>query len=269
MDKVIFCDLDDTLLRPETKEILNEDVQAIQYWIAKKNSFVLCTARHHTFLNNITQKLKQYDFDCIGWNGAEIYMDHKVVCLYPFSNIQFLDIYKGMYKYKDYAKVTNIDNEYIYGKLSSYTANMFKKDPNKVIHQTIDEYILTDYKPIIHINYIFPNQQLHKEFYEDYQKNILDHEKLYQCKVTSDYSYDITQKQATKEQGINQYLKLNNIPKNNTIAIGDSLNDIGMFEFCHTSFCMTHGYEEAKQKATYVVDNIKEAIDILESRIEE
>ena len=144
---------------------------------------------------------------------------------------------------------TNIDNEYIYGKLSSYTANMFKKDPNKVIHQTIDEYILTDYKPIIHINYIFPNQQLHKEFYEDYQKNILDHEKLYQCKVTSDYSYDITQKQATKEQGINQYLKINNIPKNNTIAIGDSLNDIGMFEFCHTSFCMTHGYEEAKQKA--------------------
>lgn len=114
MDKVIFCDLDDTLLRPETKEILNEDVQAIQYWIAKKNSFVLCTARHHTFLNNITQKLKQYDFDCIGWNGAEIYMDHKVVCLYPFSNIQFLDIYKDMYKYKDYAKVTNIDNVYIY-----------------------------------------------------------------------------------------------------------------------------------------------------------
>ena len=57
MDKIIFCDLDDTLLRPETKEILNEDIQAIQYWIAKKNSFVLCTARHHTFLNNITQKL--------------------------------------------------------------------------------------------------------------------------------------------------------------------------------------------------------------------
>ena len=49
MDKIIFCDLDDTLLRPETKEILNEDIQAIQYWIAKKNSFVLCTARHHTF----------------------------------------------------------------------------------------------------------------------------------------------------------------------------------------------------------------------------
>ncbi len=76
-----------------------------------------------------------------------------------------------MYKYKDYAKVTNIDNEYIYGKLSFYTANMFKKDSNKVIHQTIDEYILIDYKPIIHINYIFLNQQLHKEFYEDYQKN--------------------------------------------------------------------------------------------------
>ena len=40
MDKIIFCDLDDTLLRPETKEILNEDIQAIQYWIAKR--IVLC-----------------------------------------------------------------------------------------------------------------------------------------------------------------------------------------------------------------------------------
>ena len=94
MDKVIFCDLDDTLLRPETKEILNEDVQAIQYWIAKKNSFVLCTARHHTFLNNITQKLKQYDFDCIGWNGAEIYMENyhliQQICLRKIQTKLFI-----------------------------------------------------------------------------------------------------------------------------------------------------------------------------------
>ncbi len=45
--------------------------------------------------------------------------------------------------------------------------------------------------------------------------------------MTSDYSYDITQNKATKKEGISQYIKMNNIPKNNTIAIGDSLNDIG------------------------------------------
>lgn len=269
MEKVIFCDLDDTLLRPATKDILDEDILAIEQWIAKKNKFVLCTARHHTYLNNISQKLKQYNFDCIGWNGAEIYINQKIVCLYPFLNTQFLEIYKKMYKYKNYMKITNIDNEYIYGQLFSYTQDMFKNDPNKVIPKTIDDYILTDYKPIIHINYIFPMRQLHKEFYSDYQKNIQNHKKLFQCKVTSDYSYDITQNKATKKEGISQYIKMNNIPKNNTIAIGDSLNDIGMFEICHTSFCMIHGNEKAKQKATYIVKNIRNAIEILEKSLKE
>lgn len=267
MNQIIFCDLDDTLLRPKTKEVLDEDVEAIKRWINNKNKFVLCTARHHTFLNNITTKFKSIDFDCIGWNGAEIYMNHKVICLYPFTNNQFLEIYHGMYKYKDYAKVTNIDNEYIFGKLSSYTTFMFQNDPNKILSQTIDEYIQNDYKQIIHINYIFPNKQKHHEFYEDYQKNILSGTNHYQCKETSDYSYDITQQQATKEHGIYQYLKLNNIPQKNTIAIGDSLNDIGMFHFCHMSFCMVHGHEVAKKQATYRVKNIKDVINILENEI--
>ncbi|MBM6798716.1 HAD hydrolase family protein, partial [Coprobacillus cateniformis] len=78
MVKVIFCDLDDTLLQPKTKEITYQDQQSIKRWLDSGHLFVLATARHHSFLNNISDKFHEFDFDCIGWNGAEIYMNHKV-----------------------------------------------------------------------------------------------------------------------------------------------------------------------------------------------
>ncbi len=42
-----------------------------------------------------------------------------------------------------------------------------------------------------------------------------------------------------------------------------------MLEICHTSFCMIHGNEKAKQKATYIVKNIRNAIEILEKSLKE
>lgn len=54
--------------------------------------------------------------------------------------------------------------------------------------------------------------------------------KLYSCKITSEFSYDINVKDATKEMGIQSYLKLNRIPIDQIASIGDSLNDIGMFK---------------------------------------
>ena len=48
MVKVIFCDLDDTLLQPKTKEITYQDQQSIKRWLDSGHLFLLSTARHHT-----------------------------------------------------------------------------------------------------------------------------------------------------------------------------------------------------------------------------
>ena len=65
MIKVIFCDLDDTLLTPKKKDVKITDIEAIRRWLERGNQFVIATARHHTFLNKITDKMEDFDFDYI------------------------------------------------------------------------------------------------------------------------------------------------------------------------------------------------------------
>lgn len=262
MVKVIFCDLDDTLLRPCTKEVLKEDEKAIERWILQGNRFVLATARHHSFLDKLHNY--HYDFDCVGWNGAEIYKDHQIMKQYFFSFQEFLQIYQAMERYKINVKITNTNNEYIFGSLHQYTYQMFKDDPIKILDVNVDQYIQSQNLPIIHINYIFPTKNLHRQFYEDYQKKGL--ESLYSCKVTSDHSFDITKKEATKEKGIEIYLQLIEEPIELFATIGDSLNDIGMFKMSPWSFCMSHGHQEAKKNANYIVETVSQAIEILERK---
>ena len=158
MIKVIFCDLDDTLLTPKKKDVKITDIEAIRRWLERGNQFVIATARHHTFLNKITDKMEDFDFDYIGWNGAEIVLKQKTVKLLPFTKNDVIDIYRNMEKFKMYIKATNINNEYIFESANTYVESLFLNEPCKISNQSLDEYLNEDNPPIIHINYIFPNK---------------------------------------------------------------------------------------------------------------
>lgn len=264
MVKVIFCDLDDTLLQPKTKEITYQDQQSIKRWLDSGHLFVLATARHHSFLNNISDKFHEFDFDCIGWNGAEIYMNHKVTKLYPFSSYELEALYQKLKSYQAMLKVTNIENMYIFGVIDSYAYHLFNSE---IKHQCIYPYSINEYlrnknKPIVHVNYIFQTAQQAQYFIKDYQQ--LFKEDFLQCKVTSPTSFDLTMPNATKEKGIQAYLEYNNIPITDAAVIGDSQNDIGMMQLVQKSFCMQHGHPKAKKVAYKVVCSVSEAIECLE-----
>ena len=76
-----------------------------------------------------------------------------------------------MQKFKMYIKATNINNEYIFESANTYIESLFLNEPCKISNQSLDEYLNEDNPPIIHINYIFPNKNLHQEFYDEYLKN--------------------------------------------------------------------------------------------------
>lgn len=264
MVKIIFCDLDDTLLQPKTKDITYQDQQSIKRWLKCGHIFALATARHHSFLNNITDKLCDYDFDCIGWNGAEIYMNHEVVRLYPFSSYELNELYQKMSKYKSMLKVTNTENMYIFGEIGSYPYQLFCNEQNKnqkIYPYPLEEYLRNEKYPIIHINYIFTTPQEAFQFSKAYHNVFQD--SLLQCQVTSPTSFDITMPIATKEQGIQTYLEINDIPIEDVAVIGDSQNDIGMMKLVQNSFCMTHGDKKAQRAAARIVDSVSAAIEYL------
>ena len=57
---------------------------------------------------------------------------------------------------------------------------------------------------------------------------------------------------ASKAFGLKYLADYFHIPLKNTVAIGDNLNDISMFQVAGISIAMANGREEAKQAATYV-----------------
>ena len=59
-------------------------------------------------------------------------------------------------------------------------------------------------------------------------------------------------KGSSKANGMLELLNALNIPRSETLAIGDSTNDLPMFQTAAHSVCMGSGMEEAKQAAEYV-----------------
>lgn len=262
MIRIIFCDLDDTLLQPKTKELSDQDRDAVIHWIETGHLFVLATARHHTFLKQVTSQLEQYDFDCVGWNGAEIYMNRKVIRQYPFSQQSLYCLIKELEEYSDFLKVTNLNNEMLLRNYDVYKDILLSDDI--VLSMSLKDYLNANANlPITHINYVFDSFEKTNEFYQKYiQSETIQYYQL-NCKRTSMTSYDITAHQATKERGIQTYAELKKVPLSQIAVIGDSLNDIGMMRLTSHSFCMNHGDVKAKENASYIVNSVEEAITYL------
>lgn len=87
------------------------------------------------------------------------------------------------------------------------------------------------------------------------------------CKVTrwNDFAVDIIASSGGKRTGIKEYLRINNIKQEETVAFGDGENDIEMIKYVQIGIAMGNADDYVKENADYVtssVDNngIKEAL---------
>ena len=72
------------------------------------------------------------------------------------------------------------------------------------------------------------------------------------------YNLDITPPQANKGEAVKQIARHLNIPTNEIVTIGDSFNDISMFECSGTSIAMGNADAEVQKKAAHVTASNKE-----------
>jgi len=75
---------------------------------------------------------------------------------------------------------------------------------------------------------------------------------------------EITPKGCSKSEGLSFYLDYNSISHDNVVVVGDSGNDISMFEaFPENSFCMKHGPENVRKRAANTIDRFFELGDYI------
>lgn len=81
--------------------------------------------------------------------------------------------------------------------------------------------------------------------------------------LSGPYTLNIVPNHVSKRHGIEYICKKYNISLDEIATIGDSPNDICMLKNIKYSFAMDKSNEEVKESASYVVNNVKEAIEVI------
>lgn len=261
--KLVASDLDGTIIT-DNEYIHESNLEAINMMNDKKINFAICTGKSYSVSKNLCNKCNA-DYGIFN-NGSQIY------------NLKTGDkIYSNILLYDDIKKCFNIakqhnlhvhaysDNCLITEKLEYLDLRNFKlqKLPGFtfVVVQNVLDYISKNNLPIQQFvisslnsltdikNEILDNVKIsisHISKFGKYKDKLLNKEYEY----LSIIPYNTSKSAAVSF--LSQYLSIN---KEDTIAIGDNLNDIDMIKNSGIGIAVANAYNEVKDIADYTTHN--------------
>ena len=258
--KLLFTDLDGTLLTDD-KQILDDDMKAIEGMLERGHKLVLCTGRPLASAKQLAQK---YGFDkpgffLVSFNGGLIYdyaTEKAILTRYiPVDEVKF--IMDAAHRYGMHAHTYSGDyvvSEYETEQLKTY-CRLMKMDyiVVKDIREYYGEFINVVVKPPIKVNIITP----------------FDHSSLVDFraemrKTTAGKLFDVFSKPemlefshmlSNKGDAVRFMADFYKVPVADTIAVGDEENDCPMIEAAGVGVAVANASPVAKAAADYVTTN--------------
>ena len=244
--KIVFLDIDGTLTNSK-KEVTKKSKEAIKRIVSKGIKVVLVTGRNVPYAIDVSKKAFASPI-VISSNGAEIYDYENKELLYgdriPNKKI------KEVYEFCNDNKI-----KVIFNTIDSVYANKYMIDYNN-----------RDYKEIINKN------ELNKLVVIQITFQLANSKEIIQCKdlinkldLKINYlpdgfsddklnSLDVNNQEVSKGVAIKYLLKLFGIKKEESLCIGDYINDKDMFKVC--------GYKVAMMNATLDIKEISDFITL-------
>lgn len=262
--KLLACDLDGTLVETEKNFIRKDNIEAIKRLRNNGHKFIVSTGRDIKGIKSILNDNKDVEFDYLVLCNGALILDNNFNQIYkntlPHHVVKSVydDIYKvntdndaAMYvTYEDTSSVfytgcnkefkdflgafENINNEpEVFSKKREYNLiSVFSKSSNCDIAETLKEKLVETFGDSYGI---FRNQAF----------------------------VDMVGKDCSKGSGLKKILEIENWDVNNLYTIGDSYNDISMFEITDNSFTFNHVEDGVKSQANHTVDFVHQCIDII------
>ncbi|MCI5596034.1 MAG: Cof-type HAD-IIB family hydrolase [Lachnospiraceae bacterium] len=250
MPKILFTDLDDTLLNSQ-KQVCEENKTAIAELIDQGHKIVLTTGR------SIPSAVKQAEnigltFEgcyLIGFNGGEIY-----------------DTYARKTLYKSRLSIDMVKD--IFDLAEEYHQHVQTYDERFVLSRTENPHLLRycelmscEYKIVDDIfsvlgdgpsKVIIANYEDHA-ILEKLREIILDrHGDIVDSFFSDTALLEVVSKGTSKGSALVRLCDILGVPLENTVASGDAMNDIPMIQAAHVGVAMINGDDCVKEVADYI-----------------
>lgn len=280
MIKIIFADLDGTILN-DNKKITEYTMDSINYAMEKGIEFVPTTGRHKGGIPDIILKNSSIKY-AVTVNGAAIWELHpNEICLktdrLPTEIVLKImqksleldvmaDIFSDEKCYTDYRNIEILKEVDVSEPVKKYILSS-----RTVTDNLMDFY--TKSKP--EINKITMNFKGVKNSTPKNRNKMIEYLKgIREISVVSGGgdNIEVTSSTATKGSGVKWIADYLNIPLSDTIAFGDSENDLSMFEVCGHSCAPENSAKELKEISEYLCqenndDGIAKFIDKITGRM--
>lgn len=270
MIKLIASDLDGTLL-DEPNRISKINLDAIEYAYQKGAKFCFSTGRDLQSVKDITCLLKHKPVLLLG-NDSEVYDEDENLVFQNFFNNKYLeevceimnehDVPHMVFTTDGFYTTTNpveVRRRFIerIGKIRNqemahiFATNMDKPCNNLVQIEDIQEFAKT--KKVLKVEGFHYNSKP----VEDVKKELEKFTELSHLS-TGKNNVEVTNLTATKGLALKRYCEHANIKKDEVMVMGDSHNDLSMFELFKYSFAPENSIQEIKDYAYKVVKSCDE-----------
>ena len=272
MIKLIATDLDGTLFYPKKKIrlLVNKNKKFLSDFIKQGNRVVLVSGRNYHISRRIIRKLK-HNVDMIACNGSALYREKQIIEDYPMSHKDVQRMYEE-----------NLENRNIMSWIFMTDQDNMIIVPNKMgLLLTICYRIGLIFQFRYRGTYRFGKRHFLKMLKEEnvriykamsiYGLGIKGINKAASCiddmkekygdtfeVIQSHSSLEIMNKNINKASCLLKYIKTLGIEKEEVAVIGDSGNDVPLFEAFPNSFVMAQAQKEVMEKANTVIKGVYE-----------
>lgn len=259
MYKIIFCDLDGTLL-DDNRNVSDINKNAINKAIEKGCKFVICSGRSNMsidYFNKIFNfdKIKNY---AVAFNGAYIYETNTKKKL-----VEHLVPSTCAIKAINMCRKFNVDimvykNEILYFDAPTIRTDTYAKR-NMVNTTIVNNLIEVASEPVSKVIIIGDNEELKKVENKVMSTNIKNEMTTF---FSADILYEFNPIGIDKGTGLKELSEILNVNIKETIAIGDNYNDLSMIKAAGLGVCCINGEDGVKKFADYVTitDNNEGAV---------
>lgn len=273
--KVLVTDLDGTLFFPKShvRMIPKSNVEFLKKWVHDGNRIVLNSSRGEYFAKKIFKKFG-IPFDFIGCDGCYVRCDDKVIKESTFEPEPFKKLLTTLKR--DFNPSVFIGSSKDRPILQAKAYNTFFGTVFYGIYMATQ---LVYREPCIRSDTFFYNEIEKGNMCKMMvcvglsrkRQRLAYHLTQVLGKQYPEFQFfwlnqfiEITPKGCDKATGLAFYLDYLGIPKENVMVIGDSGNDIPMFDaFYEQSYCMAHSPKEVKVHAKNVISRVSDLKELL------